>query len=175
MYIGSTITGVLLVVACVIPIVLTKRNRVKRNQKYLDKLTAFAAQSACKIEEYEVWNETAIGVDNVNMKLFYIQFNGENQVQMEIDLKTVYECQVNKKGRTIKNQGETEKVIERLDLGIVFMDKNSPEMLLPFYDRERDSLSLRNELELLNKWVGVLNELIEDQPIEDQQEVTRYF
>lgn len=48
-------------------------------------------------------------------------------------------------------------------------------MLLPFYDRERDSLSLRNELELLNKWVGVLNELIEDQPIEDQQEVTRYF
>jgi len=169
MYLGTAITGVLLASACALPIVISNRNRSKRMKRFLDKLKDFATQCNGQIDQYDVWNGTAIGVDKIKMKLFYIQTNGESQSEREIDIKSVLQCRVEKKGRTITNNGDSVKLIERLDLCFVYRDKSTPDLLLPFYDNNRDNLSIDREFELVNKWSALVKELLNEQETKSQR------
>ncbi|MBX2943920.1 MAG: hypothetical protein KF860_16415 [Cyclobacteriaceae bacterium] len=162
MYLGTTITSVLLIAACVLPIVISNRNRSKRMKLFFDKLNDFATQHSGQIDQHDVWNGTVIGIDKIKLKLFYIQTNGESQIEKEIDLKNVQQCNVVNKSRTVNNNGDSTKVIERLDLCFVFVGKVTPDILLPFYDINRDNLSIDLELELINKWATLINALLDE-------------
>ncbi|MEP2669488.1 MAG: hypothetical protein ABJH04_10860 [Cyclobacteriaceae bacterium] len=169
MYLGTTITGVLLAAACAMPIVISNRNRSKRMKHFFDLLKNYASQLNGQVDQYDVWNGTAIGVDKVKMKLFYIQTNGESRIEKELILKAVRHCQVEKKIRTVNNGGESAKVFERIDLRFSFTDTATPEVLLPFYNNNRDNLSIDRELELANKWSVLINELLEQQETKSQR------
>lgn len=160
MYLGTTITGVLLAAACAMPIVISNRNRSKRVKFFLDLLKNYASQVNGQIDLYDVWNGTAVGVDKVKTKMFYIQTNGESRLEKEVNLKTVRLCQVEKKIRTVNMNGDSIKIFERIDLRITFTDAAIPELLLPFYNNNRDNLSIDRELELANKWAALINELL---------------
>ncbi|MFZ1807832.1 MAG: hypothetical protein WAU36_11440 [Cyclobacteriaceae bacterium] len=169
MYLGTAITGVLFAAACALPIVISKRNRSQRFKYFFDKLKDFATRHSAQIDEHDVWNATAIGLDKIKLKLFYVQTNGESQIDREVDIKKVLQCRVEKKSRTISNNGNNNKIIERLDLYFVFTDKNSPDLLLPFYDNKRDSLSVDREFELVNKWCALVNELLNEHETKSQR------
>ncbi|MEQ8364800.1 MAG: hypothetical protein RIF39_13440 [Cyclobacteriaceae bacterium] len=169
MYLGTIITGVLLTAACAMPIVISNRNRSKRMKHFFDLLKNYATQLNGQIDQYDVWNGTAIGVDKVKMKLFYLQTNGDNRIEKEIALKGVRQCQIEKKIRTVNNNGDSVKVIERLDLRFLFTDSNTTEVLLPFYNNNRDNLSIDRELELLNNWSALITDLLGEHKTKSQR------
>lgn len=163
MYLGTTIAGVLVVAACTLPIVISNRNRSKRTRYFFDKLSGFATQFGGQIDQHDIWNGTAVGIDKIKLKLFYIQVNGENRIEREVDLRAVQQCKVLNKSRTVNNNGDSNKIIERLELSFAFVDKTAPDKLLSFYDNSRDNLSINREFELVNKWAALVNELLEEQ------------
>lgn len=169
MYLGTTIASVLLVAVCVLPIVVSNRNRSKRTKYFLDKLNRFATQYGGQIDQHDIWNDSAIGIDKIKLKLFYIQTNGETQIEREVDLKEVHQCKVLNKSRTINNNGDSARIIERLELGFVVADKTHPDKLLSFYDNSRDNLSVNREFELVNKWEALINELLHEQLSKSQR------
>lgn len=169
MFLGTTITGVLLASACALPIVISNRNRSKRIKRFFDQLNNFAAQHNGQIDQYDVWNATAIGVDKVKMKVFFVQVNSDAQIEREVDIKKVLQCRVEKKSRTISNNNDSIKVIERLDLYFVFTDKSTPDLSLPFYNNKRDNLSIDREFELVNKWAAVVNEVLDEHHTKSQR------
>ncbi|MCB0491683.1 MAG: hypothetical protein KDC93_04625 [Cyclobacteriaceae bacterium] len=169
MFLGTTITGVLLASACALPIVISNRNRSKRIKRFFDQLNNFAAQHNGQIDQDDVWNATAIGVDKVKMKVFFVQVNSDAQIEREVDIKKVLQCRVEKKSRTISNNNDSIKVIERLDLYFVFTDKSTPDLSLPFYNNKRDNLSIDREFELVNKWAAVVNEVLDEHHTKSQR------
>jgi hypothetical protein len=76
---------------------------------------------------------------------------------------------VEKKSRTISNNNDSIKVIERLDLYFVFTDKSTPDLSLPFYNNKRDNLSIDREFELVNKWAAVVNEVLDEHHTKSQR------
>lgn len=162
MHLGTTIAGVLLVIACVLPLVIASRNRKKRQKALIDSLTLFAKSHNAKISEYETWSGTAIGIDKDLMRLFFIRNNGGNRFEVEVTLAEIQQAGIVRTGRTIKgNDGDT-LFIERLEMELFFNDKDKPKVLLEFYDNNRDNINLSGELQLLEKWVLSVNELMED-------------
>lgn len=169
MYLGTTITGILLVVACTMPVVIGNRNRAKRIKRFYDLLKDYALKFDAQIDTHDVWNGTVIGVDKIKFKLFYIQTNETSQLEIQTDLKLIRKCRVDKKSRTVKNGSDTITVIERLDLCLTFADSTKTDLLLPFYNNNRDNLSIDRELELVNKWSALINTLLDEQKTKSQR------
>jgi len=162
MHLGTTITGVLLVVACVLPLVLASRKRKKKEHQLLNDLQTFADKFNAKIADHELWNGTAIGLDKNLMKLFFIRTTSGVQFEREVSLAEVKSAKIAKTGKSTKGKDGDVQLIEKLELELLFTDPNKPRVLLEFYDCNRDNITLSGELQLLDKWVKYVNELLDD-------------
>ncbi|HCM76162.1 MAG TPA: hypothetical protein DIS90_07255 [Cytophagales bacterium] len=162
MHLGTTITGVLLLAVCVLPLVIANKRGIKRVKAFLDKLHDLANRHKGKINEHEVWNGTAIGIDKEAMKLFFIRTYGENLEEKVVNLAEVQQVRVSNKSRTIKSSDGDIKMIERLDLVFSFIDKSKPEVMMEFYDNHRDNLTVDGEFQSVTRWHKVASEMVED-------------
>ncbi|MFV0555002.1 MAG: hypothetical protein ACK5LR_09895, partial [Mangrovibacterium sp.] len=71
MELGTTIFGIVLFALCCLPIVLSATKRNKKNRQTLAKLTAFAAQHHCTVEEHELAFRFSIGIDKHKQHFFF--------------------------------------------------------------------------------------------------------
>lgn len=162
MYLGTTLSGVLLVVVCILPLVIANKRRKEKERQLLNNLQVFAARFNAKIADHECWNGTAIGVDKELMKLFFIRSNEGIQFEKEISLMEIKSSSIAKTGKSIKNKDGETQLIEKLELELQMKDSSKPKVLLEFYNANRDNITLSGELQLLQKWVKYINELLED-------------
>lgn len=162
MYLGTTLSGVLLVAVCILPLVIANRRRSKKQLQLLNNLQAFADKFNAKITDHECWNGTAIGVDKELMKLFFIRSNEGIQFEKEISLIEIKSSSIAKTGKSIKNKDGETHFIEKLELELQMKESSKPKVLLEFYNTNRDNITLSGELQVLEKWVKYINELLED-------------
>lgn len=157
---GATIVGVIVLLICVIPFVLLSRNNRKRKQKVLDRLVRLADQKNCKISRYDIWNNSAVGIDDTARWAFFTRKVNEVSIEYRVNLGEVQKCRVINSGRTVSRTDGNHRVIEKLELAFTYRDKNKGETALEFYNRDFDSPTLSGELQLTEKWGTVFSDTL---------------
>jgi hypothetical protein len=157
MEIGPLLVGIATIVLVVAPFVYLHKAQKNKELRFLNAFLALAEKQSLKITQHELWNMIyAIGLDPQSKKIFYLKRSGEKDLTMLVDLAEIEKCRVVNRSRSMKTSHGSSKVIDRLDLGFVNRNHQKSEKYLEFFNGD-ESLSLRGELPLVEKWCGIIN------------------
>lgn len=156
MDLGTTIIGLICIVICAIPFVLTVRGKKKKEKQLLSSLKDLAKQQNCDISEYEVCGFYAIGVDKTKNFAFFSFKKKELTKQQFVDLSTIKSCKIANIGKSTSKNG---KVIERLNLNFSPNDENRSNTAFEFYNVDVN-YQLCGELESIKKWNSLINNML---------------
>jgi len=153
-------TTILLTVAiillCALLIALALRNKSKKEKKFKERILNIAGTGA-KLEQFDGWGNKAIAIDNLNHKLYFFS-NRIDYGHKVIDLSDIQKVSLVKTHHNgvLKDSG----VIKNVELYLLSKDKAKPNIELEFYNSEHDSLTIREELQLAEKWSTILESSI---------------
>ena len=154
------ITGLILILVCVLPFIIVNQINQGRNRKYLKQLQVLAAEMNARITQYETWSGAAIGVDEHDKHLFFIKKVKDEFRNTHINLNNVKNCRVIHAEKSATQNSKPGASHGRIDLVFTSREKNEPDSSLEFYNADYDSISLSHELQLTDKWSGIMNKLI---------------
>ena len=158
MDLGTSIIGLTFLLFCFIIFVILSRSNQKGEKQLLQSLKGLAEQNNCKIVQHDIWNNSAIGIDNTANIVFAIRNTNNNSISFQINLSEMQKCRVINAKRNGSNKEGNFKVIEKLELAFTYRDKNKPETFLDFYNADYDTSSLSGELQLIEKWCKIAND-----------------
>jgi hypothetical protein len=150
--------GTTVLIICVLPFLITHNKKKKKEKEIKEVISRLAAKSNSKVDEYDWWNKTIIGIDNLNRKLLFIKKIEDKELQYAIDLSDIHMGRVINSHRSVINGNYN--VIQKLQLGLISKNKDKPETLLEFYNADYDSLTIREELQLVEKWSKIVNSIV---------------
>ncbi len=142
---------------CLIMIVIAGRNSRKNEKQFLQAFYGLAEKHQCKISQYDRWRNTAIGIDENTGKVFFIRKLEGKEILLYVNLEEILKCRVINTSRNVSSKEGKIKVIDKLELAFTYRDKNSPEIYLEFYNADYESLTLRGELQMAEKWCEIAN------------------
>lgn len=157
MDLGTALIGLLGILACALPFVLSSRSRKKNEKILLLSLNSLAEKQNCKISQYEICGNYAIGIDETKNFGFFQLKNDEEIKPKFIDLSTIKKCNVANIGRSSSN---TNSVIDHLNLEFIPIDKNKSNTIFEFYNSNL-SIQISGELQSINKWNTLINNKLE--------------
>lgn len=152
MDLGTSIIGVIIIITCVLPFVLISIKKRKQHKKVIDNLSNIAKMNKATIETNEIWNQSAIGFDATNKMLFFSKKASDSSTFEALNLSEI------QKSSVVKFQNNNQP-INRLELKFEFNDKNKSDKSIEFYN-QNETLSLFNELELIEKWNTIITKSI---------------
>ncbi|MFN8348746.1 MAG: hypothetical protein U0X91_27345 [Spirosomataceae bacterium] len=158
MDLGATVVGIAIIVLCCIPFILISRNSRRRKQALLQGLNDFAKKNNGQISRSDIWNKSAIGIDDTSHRIFFTKETKEGEVRQMIPLAEVQKCRVATSGRITGQTAVNHKVIEKLELVFTHSERKTTETVLEFYSIDSDSLTLTGELQLAEKWCKMIND-----------------
>jgi len=158
----GTIFGLVILIIIILVVVIANNNKKNKKKQFVQTLSDLAEKSNCTISEYDLWNNTLIGIDNAAHKLFFIRKTAEISVNNVIDLQGVQKCRVINSSRVVTNNETNNTVIDKLELALTSPDIKIADTLLEFYNTNRDNLFLNGELPLAEKWAAIVNTNIAD-------------
>jgi len=153
----GTIFGLVILIIIVLAVVIVNSNKKNKKKQFVQTLSELAEKSNCKISEYDLWNNTLIGIDKNAHKLFFIRKTEDNSIINEIDLSGIQKCRVINTSRIVTNNETNHTVIDKLELVLTFADPKISDTILEFYNTNRDNLFLNGELPLTEKWAAIVN------------------
>lgn len=157
---GATIAGLVILLIIIIPFLRMRNSSAKKKKQMLKGLMDLASKNNCTIDQYDWWNKSSIGIDQSRQMIFFTHtVKGEDRPQ-QINLADIQQCRVVNASRTVTTKNGTYKLVEKLELVCSSLDKNRAEQVLEFYNSNYDSLTLSGELQLVEKWCKLLNDLI---------------
>ena len=154
---GTLIAFLIVVVGCILLVVLVNRKKKNKEKRFVQTLYDLAEKRNCKISEYDLWNNTLIGIDKGSHKLFFIRETEDNAIINEIDLFEIQKCKVINTSRIVNNKVSAQNVLDKLELSLTYRDSKKPETYLEFYNTNRDNLFMNGELSLIEKWSETVN------------------
>lgn len=160
MDLGTSIIGAILVAICVLPFLLLGRSRRKREKRMMQSLMKIAEKENCIISEQDSCREFIIGIDRTNHFLFFNKFSNGKETSRFANLEEIQSCKLVNKSRAIDKKESNVLVIDKLELSFRPLDKNSEEFSWEFYSSDENS-HLDDELQLLEKWVKIINNHIQ--------------
>jgi len=151
------IGAILIMAAPVVYLVITRKRREAAFIKHFKEL---AAKENIHMDDTEIWNvHYAIGLDNGTKKLFYYKKMKEGEKTVAVDLANVESCRIATKSRSVKTTSGSSSVIDRIDLALLISGPQKTEKLIEFFNGE-ESLSLRGEPLIVEKWQGKINDAL---------------
>jgi len=157
---GTLIMGAILIAICLMPFILLGLSRKKREKQLLHSLTNIAEKQNCQISYHENCRELIIGIDESNHYLFFFKHENEKGTDQYVHLTEIQNCKLVNKSRAINKKENNVMVIDKLELSFRPIDKNKNEFSWEFYNSEVSS-HLDDELQLLEKWVKIVNNQIQ--------------
>ena len=157
MDITTIVVSTLAILACIIPLILVVKNKGKKEKEFKSVIFGMAAKSNAHIDLYDRWNNTIIGMDNSNRKLFFFRKAGGNEVQHAVDLNDIETSSIVNTQHHVKK--DNYNVTQRLELALVSKDRGK-RILLEFYNADYDSLTIVDELQLAEKWSRNVNAIV---------------
>lgn len=158
MDIVTILLGTIIILACVLPLVFMIKNRNKKEKEFRDVIFDMAAKSNANIDLYDQWNNTIIGIDNANRKLFFYRKAGGKVIQHGIDLAEIETSSVVNTQHHTKSTNYS--VTQKLELALISRSSNMKKLFLEFYNADYDSLTIMDELQLVEKWSRNVNSII---------------
>lgn len=156
MDLGTTVIGLICIVICAIPFVLTIRGKKKKEKQLLVSLKDLAKQQNCEITEYDICGFYAIGIDKAKNFVFFVFKKKDLGKQQFVDLSKIKSCKIANIG---KSTSKNEKLIERLNLNFSPIDDNLPNTVLEFYNVDVN-YQINGELESIKKWNTLINNML---------------
>ncbi|TXD47595.1 hypothetical protein [Polaribacter sp. IC073] len=153
MDLATAVIGLICILLCALPFVLTSQNKVKNEKKLLLSLENLAEKKQSDITQHEVSSKYAIGIDETKNFVFFQLKNEEGFKPECIDLSTIKKCKIVNIGISNAN---AEREIEQLSLEFIPIDKNKTNSILKFYDATI-SFQLNGEFESIEKWNELIN------------------
>ncbi|MDC6384164.1 hypothetical protein D2V93_12045 [Flagellimonas taeanensis] len=150
---GTLLIGSITVAICAVPFVLTIGGRKRREKQMMRSLYAMAAQHSCVIGLREFCGNYVLAMDKTGRFVFFHRMIKKKTEEQAVDLMEIATCRPMNIGRKIAG----ERVVERLGLEFVPMDKATSEIHLELYNNDH-SFQLRGELQSMEKWVKLINE-----------------
>lgn len=146
----STVIGVAMLLFAVVPILIFRIQKKKRDQRIIDKLEALMQTKVNKVTSYEIWNDRGIAIDKIADKIYYVsQHEGISEEQV-VDLTHVNSCKVLKESSTIVVDQETAVNVHKVSLELKLVKHE--EVHFDFYDEKQDGATMRGEIQLAHKW-----------------------
>jgi hypothetical protein len=141
-------------------IVLIRLRKKRKEQKILAPLHAYAAENNTEIGSYDWWDKTLIGIDkNEPGTLFFIRNIPGRNIREQIQLSEVSNCRLYKTERRVKFNKEIVNVMDQIE--VVFSFFNKRDVSLEFYNADYDLLTLSGELQMAQKWSGMINDIVQ--------------
>ncbi len=106
------------------------------------------------ISQSDIWGNMYIGFDANQQKVLILKISSAETFEHLLELDLIYKCEIVEKRKTIKISNKQEHLLERLDLDILF--KNKDHLLLNFYDRGQ-MIPENFELQRIKKWRTILS------------------
>lgn len=156
MDLGALVVSVVLILICSIPFVWISRNKRMKAQKLTQKLSDLAQQHDSDIAQYDLWNNTAIGIDSTGSKVFFTRQIHQEEHSQVVNLALVQKC-------SILNTSKTSK-IDKLDLVLKPKNHGAEDVTLEFYNVAQDNPILNGQLQLIEKWFTILNTKVRNHP-----------
>ncbi len=156
---GSILIGAILIILCVVPFVIMHYNSKKKQNKKKQLLNTIAIQQNCKITQHELCANFIIGLDENKKCVFFFKQEKENEISQFINLIEIKTCYAEKTTRTVKNKEQSYVITERINLCFIPINNSLKETKLELYNDEKNN-HLRGELQLVDKWVKKINDLI---------------
>ncbi len=139
---------VAIIILCALPIVIAQRNKIKKEKELKEKISKIEGYQT-SIEKFDHWGKKAVAIDKIHHKLYFFSSGVDNGHKV-IDLSEIRQVSLVK---THHNGGsQSSGAIKKVELYLLAKDKARPNIELDFYDSERDSLTIREELQLAEKW-----------------------
>jgi hypothetical protein len=158
MDIKTFITFCVLVLVIALPFILLYAHQKKREKNFLRELSGLSGPVDVKFLHHELWRNTyAIAIDNNLENLYYI--NRRKGDKALINFRDIDRCQTQVLNRTVKTNGSTSNITEKLDLVIALKNRQIPEKRLEFFDSE-EFMTVDGEIPVIEKWEGLINSVI---------------
>lgn len=157
MSLGLIITGVLCLLLLAIIAVSTSKSKKKKQVRFLDPLNRLANSANCKISNYDIWNDSVIGIDDVKNVVFAIRKTNGTEEKISIDLSEIFRCRVAEISRVSGPKEGNIKVFDRIDLVFANKEKSKSDQVIVIYSSNTDRLTLAGELQLAQKWCMLVN------------------
>ncbi len=149
-------TAILLTVAiiilCALAIVASLRKKSKKEKEFRDKVSKISGNGAT-LDKFDGWGNKALAIDKVNHKLYFFSDRIDNGHKV-IDLSDIHQVSLIKTHHNGASEGSG--VIKKVELYLLPKDKAKTNIELEFYNSEHDSLTIREELQLAEKWSAIL-------------------
>lgn len=159
MEIGNIILGVVLTSVCIMPFVLLKQSRKRKEKKLLKILHDMAAEQQCHIDQHEVLGEMALGMDSVRRFVFFFKANNSTMQTNFINLAEIRTCRTGNASKAVSSKDNHFSVIDKVQLIFTPVVKSKPEIAWTLYDAE-ESTQLFGELEMTEKWETLINKAL---------------
>ena len=154
----TILLAVFVLILCALPIVLMQRNRTKKEKAFKETILSLAGDEKTNLDVFDRWNNSCIAIDRLNRRLFFITKNQSTGVQKVIDLSEIQRSSLIKSHHDTRNGNST--AIKKVELHLVPKGKGRPNIQLDFYDSDHDSLTIREELHLAEKWSNIVESTI---------------
>lgn len=142
----SIIIGLGFLAIFVLPFLFVRMANNKREKAFLERFLTLSKAKGATISESDLWNRNyAIGIDQQNKKLVYLQVIKEEEKVIDLDLSKVGSAKILRINKITANNDE---VIDRLELVV----ETNVHCVLEFYNSE-SSNGLTDELKLIEKWM----------------------
>ncbi len=156
---GMLIMCVVLTALLISPFIFFRDGKRKsRTKNLLNNLADMAKIENCNVSMHEVWNDAAIGINKEAHKLFYVQGKESAITHIMVHLEDIKRSRVSVVSRTIERKSDSQKIIEKISIVLEHKSSVHPDVILSFYDADTDGLTLSGELQLAEKWNGIIGE-----------------
>ena len=157
MSLGLIISGVIVLLLILAVLLSASKKRQKMNTEYWAPLARLAEENGCSITSRDIWNASVIGIDEQQKFVFFIQKNADGDKKVVLNLAVVFRCKVSELSRTTGPKEGNLKVFDRIELVITHKDKAKADRSIEIYNASTDRLTLAGELQIAEKWCGIIN------------------
>ncbi|MBN1821268.1 MAG: hypothetical protein JXR31_02515 [Prolixibacteraceae bacterium] len=157
MDISVAITGMVLLSAFIIPVIIININSKKKAKGKINRLKSQFLLLGLEPGEYDLWNTYMIGADSQKNIVVYISGDNDHQDVKIIELLQVKKCEVRNSSHLAETKTGNQPVSDSVGLMISFRDEKRESTYLEFFNAEKEA-QLDTELILAKKWVEIMNQ-----------------
>ena len=154
---NTMVIGVIIVLFGITLYILNSRSKKKKEAQFLQPLSRLAEKDNCKISQYDIWNDSVIGIDETQNTVFAIRKKKEKETSIVVNLAEIFRCRVIEVSRTSGPKEGNAIAFDRIDLAFINKDKSKADVVVEFFDANTDRLTLTGELQLAQKWCVLVN------------------
>jgi hypothetical protein len=160
MELSTIIVGLIIIVVCAIPFVWMNLHNKGKHKEFRNLFNELASIHGSAVIQYDAWKQAAIGIDAKGDRIYFVRKKTDGDTHIEIELADIQKCCDSVATRSVSAQSLSTSVTDRVILSFVPKAKGNQEIMLEFYNVEFDSLMLRNEARMADKWSRIVNDKI---------------